>query len=255
MKASNGMSSNGMSSNTALAIRQPDPDTWSMITAIAAAAKASAKLGVLRPEEAAMKMLTAWENGLPLTSAFSAVYLIDGKPSLAPKVVLGKIMTHPDFAGYEEERLTDNQGAFHGWRITLKRKNGMKIVRQFTLDDAKTADLHQKDNWKKYPENMCLWRAVDFAADVCFPDITLGIVRADELGAAVDGGGNVVEGSWEIIEERIPTNATEQPNVVTLQELAEQYGVQAIMAVAGGKIPGTQEEIEQAAAKLAAVQA
>lgn len=222
------------------------PSTWAMIQTIALSAKASGKLGLFKQEEAEIKMLTAWENGLPLTSAFQTVHVINNVPALSPKAIWGKIVISSEFDGYQEERLVDKKGDFLGYKISLKRKNGVNATRQFTLEDAKRAKLDTKDNWLMYAEAMCYWRAQGFAQDVVFPDITLGMVRADALGAMVTTEGDVIDGSWTIT----PVQKPQSPQI-TLNELIAKYGAQSILLVNNNTIPATPEQIKEVAEKLA----
>lgn len=222
-----------------------------MIQAIAQSAKDSMKLGLAKQQEAEMKMLVAWENNFPLTSAFGIVYIINNIPALSPKAVWAKVVGHPEFGGYQEERL-EKTGKFFGYKITLKRKTGIEASRQFTLEDAATAKLDKKDNWMHFQENMCYWRAMGHIEDVVFPDVTLGLPRADMLGADVSLDGDVIEGSWtaqgsqQPQQEVVQSEQPAQPDSVNrLNEMVQAYGVDAIMAASGGKIPGTNEELDK----------
>lgn len=229
----------------AIVVRQPNLNDWSMIQAIAVSSRESRKLGITKVEEAEIKLLTAWENGLPLTSAFQAVHIINGVPTLSPKAVWARIIVHPEFGGFKEERLeVDNK--FFGYRLTLLRKSGVQATRQFTLVDAKRAGLDKKDNWVAYPENMCFWRSLGFVQDVVFADVTLGMSRADEMGASITADGDVIEGSWTV--SRPAQSAPDEPDA--LQLLVEKHGVEAVLEANGGSIPGTPEEIAAIAEKL-----
>ena len=226
------------------AIVKLQPTTWNMIQTIAASAKASGKLNIFKQEEAEIKMLTAWENGLPLTSAFQTVHIINNVPSLSPKAIWGKIMISPEFGGYQEDRLVDAKGNFLGYKITLTRKNGVTATRQFTMEDAKRAKLETKDNWIGYAEAMCYWRAQGFAQDAVFPDITLGMVRADALGADVTIDGEVIESSWKV-QPQTPTR-------LPIQDLLDKYSPETIIGAAGGSLPQTKEQCDAVAAILEA---
>lgn len=236
--------------STALA-RQTSPADWAMIQTIATAAFDARKFGLVKAEEGMIKMLTAYEQGFPLTSAFQSVHVINGVPSLSPKAIWAKILIHPDFGGFTEERLTDAKENFVGFRLTLSRKNGMKATRSFTLADAARAGLASKDNWKGYPENMCFWRALGFAEDIVFPDVTLGMNRADELGAAITPDGEIIEGSWESVPTQAPPKPSVPDHSARLQALIDQYGPVDVMAANGDMIPSTAAEIDAVAAKLA----
>jgi len=219
-----------------------------------------------------MKMLVAWEHGVPVTSALSTVYIIDKKPSIAPKLTWAKIVGHPELAEYKEERLT-SAGKFYGWKITLRRTNGVQAMRRFTLDDAKRAELLSKANWRHYPEQVCYWRALGYVQDVVFADVSQGLYRPEELGAEVDESGEPVATLYTAREESaagVPKaivtasdgiSVPSQPIVteeaitrplLTLEQLLEQWPAEQIVAINEGRIPATSEECQAVKEKLEA---
>jgi hypothetical protein len=228
--------------------RTPTPTVWDLILSIGQTAHQARTLGVNTANEAAIKMLVAYEHGIPLTSALSTVYVIDNKPCLAPVLMWAKILAHPDFGGYEEKRLEQNGGAFAGWEITLKRKSGLQATRRFTLEQAaqiitKGKRLIDKDNWQNYPEDVCYWRTMERAAKVVFADVCQGLYSADELGADITPEGNVIEGEvWAVSES--PSAFT------TIGALLEQWEPEAIIEANEGKIPATEAECLTVAEKL-----
>lgn len=232
------------------ATRQVTPDLWQMISTIASEAHKAHTLGVTSQADAAMKILTGHEVGLPAMASLRVIYNIKAKAAIQPKGAWALIVSHPEFAGMAEERLVDDKDKFLGYAITLKRKNGVQARRQFTLADAARAGLIDKDNWRGYPEHCCFWRAMAFVQDVVFPDVLMGLSRADELGAAIDSQGNVVEGEWQTLPPQQPA-AAPAPTTPTLDSLVEQYGAERVMEAAGGRIPGTVAEVAETARVLA----
>lgn len=282
-----------MSNNRALAVKGESSllRAWQTIQSIAPVA-ASPRIFGATQEEIAIKMLVAWEHGIPLTSALSTVYIINNMPSLAPKLVWGKVVAHHDFDSYAEKRL-EKDGAFYGWEIMLKRKNGVQATRRFTLDDAKRItvkpgqQLIDKDNWQNYPEQMCYWRTMGFVIDAVFPDVAQGLHRPEELGATVDAEGvPVIEGQYEVVEpapviarpvatpptipppplpvHSTPVAAPPVPEVspaplepvkseLTIADLlALGYNPAQIMAASDNRLPSTSEQCEAVKAKLEA---
>ena len=220
------------------------PDVWHMIGEIAPVAHAARLFGVANKEQAAAIMLKGYELGFGLTASFEFVKVILGKPELIPKGALAILQDHPAVVKLEIRRLTDQDGVYLGHECYIKRKNGFEYTAKFTLQDAQRAGLIKKDSaWESYPENMCLWRAVGFAADVAAPDLTAGatlLLKAPErYGVTLTPEGDVVEG--EVVQG---------PN---LTALVEKHGAEKVMSANGGRIPETEAEVQAAAKALEAV--
>jgi len=228
----------------------------------------AARSGMGNQYDTAIKAYAATELGLSVVAGQSGIYIIEGKPTVAPRLAWAKIVSHPQFDGYKEERLANKKGDFYGWKITLSRKNGITETRQFTLDDAKRIknskgkSLLEKDNWKNYPENVCYWRAMGFVQDVVFPDVTLGLYRSDELGASITPEGDVLEPENDIWKDVTPI-VPDEPTVIeqkpqsdipdygwTLPQLLETVNESEVLAVMDGEFPITQEQINLAVHRL-----
>lgn len=239
---------------TALTIRKEiTPAEWEMINQIAPAAHASRLFGVSSPAAAAVIMLKGHELGLPLTASFDLIHVISGKPGLSPRGALAILHQSPEIARVAVNRLTDDKGAYLGHECTVERRNGFIYTAQFTMADAKRAGLVKPDSgWANYPENMCLWRAVGFAADVAAPDIIGGMKTADQYGAALSAAGDVIPGQWTEIEDTAanmggpldsgPDETTDA--ALAAQALVNEYGAESVLQANGGNIPATLEEVD-----------
>ena len=253
-----------MTEQTRALVPQPQREltlsTWEMLAAVGEAVYKARTFGVSSPQEASIKMLPAYEHAIPLSSALSTVYIIENKPTLAPKLLWAKVIANPDFGGYEERRLVDKQGNFHGWEITLKRKSGLRATRRFTLDDARRIiasertgkKLAEKSNWQNYPEQSCYWRTLGFVIDVVFSDVAQGIYTADALGAEVSPEGDIITGDWAVEEPTSSPPPSPTEPEVTLDALLERFGAEAILEANEGKIPATEEECVAVLSKLEA---
>lgn len=242
-----------MSEQTALTVRPLTPSVWNMITSIAPVIYRSRLFGVGSAEQAAAIMLKGHELGLGLTASFEFIHMVQGKPSLSPKGGLALIQRCGELEAIE---IND---APNSCTVRMKRTNGFDYTLTFTLDDAKRAGLVKSGSaWESYGPNMLRWRAIGFCADVVFPDILGGLKRADELGAAIDAAGDVIEGEWANVSYDTTLSPAESPldvrsaKVVTLDDLVNQYGADAVMAAAGGQIPSTSDEVAAVAAMLTA---
>jgi len=230
------------------------PAIWGMIKEMAPVMHQSRLFGVASQEQAAAIMLKGFELGLPVTTSFEFINVIDGKPTLSPRGALALINSKGILDEYKLERMTDEGGAFAGYACTMKRGKTVFTAR-FTLEDAKRAQLTEGSptsngkrgygNWEKYPENMCMWRAIGFASDVVCPDITGGMttfLKAPETfpNVEVDDAGNFVN----VVEKAPIVKGIEAPKPkVTLNDLVEKYGPEKIMEVNNGMIPASQDEV------------
>lgn len=252
--------------NSIVPYRELNTNTWAMIQSIAPAMKESRLFGVSTNEQAIAIMAKGFELGLSLTAAFEFIMVIEGKPALIPRGALALILNSPLLEKLDIEDEKD------GCTVTMKRRGGIEYTSRFNLADAKTAGLVKDGSgWAKYPANMCRWRAIGFCADVVFPDVLGGLKRADELGADLTPGGEVIEGSWNVKGSQppdadpplastvrknsgIPAALLEEPATVDpmtlLNELILKHGAEAVVVANEGRIPATLEEIGAVAGKL-----
>lgn len=225
------------------ATRELTPGIWHMITDMAPVMYKAHLFGVQSPDQAAAIMLKGYDCGFSITASFDFIQVIQGKPSVNPRGAMALLLSSPLCKAIDLNRLTDDKGKFIGYECHMERTNGFKHTARFTLEDATRAGLVKPDSgWAKYPENMSMWRAVGFAADVVFPDVTAGmtsLMKAPEMyGVALTESGDVIEAT-----------ATNVPSVDPLQELINEFGAEAIMNANDGQIP-TNGQVAEVRAKL-----
>ena len=248
--------------NTALATRQQlNPTIWETIMAVAPIMKDSRLFGVSTEAQAAAIMAKGFELGLTLTASFEFIAVIENKPTLSPRGALALILNSPELASLDIKDEVDDKGVPSACVVTMKRRNGFGYTARFSMDDARRAGLVKAGSgWEKYPANMLRARASGYCADVVFPDVLGGLKRADEFGADLDAAGNVVDGQWSTVPT--PTMTALQPETaavvvtpaaITLQQLVDEFGAEAIMAANGGQIPSSQEQLDAVAQALGAV--
>lgn len=169
------------------------------------------------------KILLAVEYGVMLglspMAALSGIHVIDGRPTLS--AALMSALVHK--AGHKLRITTtgsvtgsgNNLGGDFEVTATLIRRDDPDhpFTATWTIDRAKRAGLWGKGNWQKYPENQMTWRAVSEDVRNGAPEVLLGIWHTpDELGAAVDEDGDVIDA--EEVEQ-----GHDGPNVVaTMRE-------------------------------------
>lgn len=241
------------------------PTIWNMIKEMAPVMHMSRLFGVVSQEQAAAIMLKGYELGLPITSSFEFIQVIEGKPTLSPRGALALINSNGVLDEYKLTRLTDKAGAFLGYECTMVRGKN-QFTSRFTLEDAKRAQLTEGSptsngkrgygNWEKYPENMCMWRAIGFCADVVCPDITGGMTTFLKMpeqfpSVEVDDVGNFVKVVDTSFAKTEPMKIETPLSLITLNDLVAQYGPEKIMEANNGTIPGTDVEMQKVVEKLA----
>jgi hypothetical protein len=236
--------------------------TWSMIEAIGPAMHKARLFGVSNPEQAMAIMLKGYELGLSLTASFEFVQVIQGHVGLSPRGCLALIQQSPLCEALSIEDHTDDQGNPERCTVTMARGNFTYSV-TVTMADAQRAGLVKPGSgWEKWPANMLRWRAVGFCADVVLPDVIGGMKRADELGANIDQGGDVViDAEWmttispeiETVIVPVENKSSQVTNAfTTVKALLALWTPEQIMDANEGKIPATSEECLAVAEKLGA---
>lgn len=232
---------------TAIVRRDLTPDVWAMIERVAPTMKDARLFGVATPAQAQAIMVKGYELGLGLTASFEFIAVIQDKPTLIPRGALALIMNSPECAGVKIKDQIDDKGNPTACEVWMKRRNGLEYTARFTMKDAERADLVKDGGgWKKYPANMLRWRAIGFCADVVFPDVLGGMKRADELGADLTPEGEIIAGSWTVVEQSKPLDQIP----ALLNELVSTHGAAKIMELNDGKIPTTRQEMLAVTAKL-----
>jgi len=246
-----------MASNLALTVsgaRELTPSIWGMINEMAPVLHRSRLFGVTSVEAAAAIMLKGYELGLSITASFEFIHVVEGRPSLKPMGALALLHASPEITKLEIHELLDKSGAYLGHTCTMARRNGFEYTAAFTMEDAHRAGLVKpKSGWENYPRNMCMWRAVGFAADVVAPDITAGMTAMlkmpEQFGMALTQDGDIIDVT--------PVAVTEQPApaaAFTLENLLDLgYTAEQILVANEGRLPMTDEDVLAVAQKLAAI--
>lgn len=129
------------------------------------------------PAKAAVKVMFGMDMGISPTAALSAIHLIESQGRMVPviegKVLAALIKSRPDLdyevTEYLEEAVT----------VVFRRKVGkswrrLKPEIRWTENDSQRAGLHTKENHKRYPRTMKLWRALAEGQRLHFPELTMG---------------------------------------------------------------------------------
>ncbi|GAA4176386.1 hypothetical protein [Gryllotalpicola koreensis] len=186
------------------------------------------------PAPNAAKVLLVMEYGAMLgfhpIAALSNIAVIDGKPAMSAQLMAAKVRS----SGVKLRVTTQGSwkdGTFEAIAELIRPDDPDFTFRAvWTRERAERAGLLNKDNWKHYGENMAKARAISEVAREGAQDYLLGVVYTpEELGAAVDEGGQVIEGEIEPSEPsrdwaQLLQNETDIEQVKVLISQAREAG-------------------------------
>jgi hypothetical protein len=132
--------------------------------------------------QAVVKVLAGQELGFGPIASMTGIYIVKGRVTLSANLMAATIKRHPRY-DYRVIELTDEQAA-----VRFLQDGEEAGTSQFTIQDAERAGLLGGENWRKYPRNMLLWRALSNGAKWFCPDAFAGapIYSPDELGADIN---------------------------------------------------------------------
>lgn len=135
--------------------------------------------GMQTKEQVMVAIMQGMELGLKPMQALNSIDVIQGRPCLRGKTVLSLIRNS---GVCTEGPLVGNNGAgdkMTGW--FRARRGNDEIYVEYSMDDAKRANLLGKDVWKLYPKEMLIWKAVARAGNRYFSDITMGMSVSEDV--------------------------------------------------------------------------
>jgi len=167
-------------------VRPIIPRTYQEVASMAAA---TCKGGLARkydndPSKVAAIMLSGMELGLKPLASLRLFYVTpEGQPSLSARGMLAVVQNSGLLETFTDA--IEGEGDAREAMVTVKRRGGPRIVRTFSMTDAKKAGLLGKQNWAKYADRMLWNRAVSFALNDVFADILGGLYEPSEVGGPV----------------------------------------------------------------------
>lgn len=132
------------------------------------------------PEACAGAITLGLDLGITPIQAVQSIAVINGRPSIWGDLALALVRASP-LCEDVEETLT-GEGDKMVATCIAKRKGAKPSTGQFTVDDAKRAQLWNKSGpWQQYPKRMLQLRARAFALRDAFPDVLKGISIREEV--------------------------------------------------------------------------
>lgn len=167
-----------------------------------------------KPANAFLVLLRGRELELSPTQSLGAINVIDGKVADSAQLMIALVLRSPACEYFYCEE-ADELGATWVCRRT-NWPEGVEKRASFTIEDAKRAGLYDKgatpakaanNNWKKWPEEMCSWRAASKLAKRHFPEVTLGMDAAEAHELAE----NAIDASYTVRASAPPAGVQAPP--------------------------------------------
>lgn len=238
-----------MSSNvSALVSYFPSEQDWKAILAIGKDAHESGMLptAIKNPKAAAIIALKARELNIPYMVGFSHIHIINGKPSMSAELLVG--LARKNLPGFVINLLKSTNEICE-IEFIRPEKGSRPYIQSFSIEDAKRANLLNKDVWKQYPAAMLYSRCVTAGLRKICPEALLGIsYTPEELGATVDAEGHVIETTGKTIIEEDPKKP--QPEIIyPPQWKLSKQDAEALIAAGQNKDMNKQEVNDYVVAK------
>lgn len=144
------------------------------------------------------KILAGAEMGYGPFASVQGIHIIQGRPAVSANLMAAAVKSHPLY-DYRVKRMDDKECS-----IEFFQRNGDKWeslgVSTFTTADAVKAGTKNMD---KFARNMLFARAMSNGVRWFVPDCFSGsaVYTPEELGAPVDGDGNVIDVDYKMVDQ------------------------------------------------------
>jgi len=155
-----------------------------------------------RVSKAITKIMAGQELGMAPFAAMRAIHVIEGNATLSANTMAAMVKRSGHY-DYEVVSKTAEvcEIAFFEVRAGVRRKVGNEI---FTFEEAQTAGLTNKNNWRNYPKAMMFARCMSNGVRTYCPDVFNGMLvyTPDEVGGKVDLSGDYAHAiDGEVLEQ------------------------------------------------------
>lgn len=154
--------------------------------------------------QAAVKVLAGQEMGFGAFASMTGIYIIQGKPSVGANLMASAVKANPKY-DYKVREISGKICRIEFFELIDGKMESIGIS-EFTIEEAMVAGVKNLD---KYARNMLFARAMSNGIRWFCPDVFAGNVTytPEELGAEVDGEGNVVS----LADENTTAGQTPEP--------------------------------------------
>lgn len=151
------------------------------LNSVAMTVAKSGLFGAKTPEQAFVAIATGMELGLKPMQALRNIVVVQGRPTFSADGGFAVVRNHPEYGGIRWEKQDDKEARCVITRVSKGGQLKEEFPGSFTIKEAATAGLANKDNWKNYPARMLRARALSYACRDAFPDVLNGLYTPDEI--------------------------------------------------------------------------
>lgn len=205
---------------------------------------ASRLFGTRSPEHAYALALIGAEIGVGPTTALTQIAVIQGKPAFGAALV-GALVKRSGRYDYEVTEMGDQAVTVRFTEVVRplpgveQEVNRLLGDSRFTLQDAQRAGLGGSPTWQRFPRNLLLARALTNGVRWYCPDVLAGAAYTPDELEGVPAAADVV------VAQPLGESA------VSLDDLIEAFGLEAVLEAGGGVPPSTAQELAELAERLA----
>ena len=129
-----------------------------------------------KPADVLVTLMTGRELGLGVMQSLRGIYVIDGKGVASADLIVGLVKRNAACRFFRLVESTDEIATYETQREGEPEPTKMS----FTIEQARKANLGNKQNWKNYPAAMLRARCSAALARAVYPDLAMGIYDPDE---------------------------------------------------------------------------
>lgn len=158
--------------------------------------------------QAIVKVLAGRELGIGPIASMTGIHIIKGKPALGANL-LASCLKRSGRYDYRVKEMSDKSVVIEFYEVANGKRGELLGVSSFSIAEAQKAGTQNLD---RFPRNMLFARAMSNGVRWYCPDITGGpVYTPEELGAPVNGDGEIIESSAKLVTPEQPKQAPPPP--------------------------------------------
>lgn len=177
-------------------------------------------------------IMAGQEMGLSPMASLRAIHVIEGRPVLSADGMVAIILGSGKAKYFTRIEESDTAVTYETCRV------GTDVPRRatWTMQMAKTAALHLKDNWRAHPRAMLAARAKSELARDVYPDVLMGCYTIDEIEASAPPTVHRDVKPENVIDVEVVSETQAEPPELAQIDAAESREALNALAPALGKL-------------------